>query len=507
MAESTDCDVLVCGLGPVGQLLANLLGALGVRTVAVDSAAGPSRSPRAAAIDDEVLRILQGVGLDATVLAGAQVQRRVSFVTAAGAPLEVLRAADGRLGHPPLVSIHQPTMERSLLDGLDRFAGVEVRWDQRLVALDRAEDRVTAWIRPAGAPAPSPLAARWVVGCDGSRSFVRGHLGVAFGGSSFAQRWLVVDVRCDRPVRRAPHPQFVGDPARPVVTLPMGPGRHRWEWLLRPEEDDARITDPDRVEALLRPWRSGERLEVERAVVYTFQDRRAARWRVGRVLLAGDAAHVMPPFAGQGFASGARDAANLAWKLAATIHGAPPALLDSYEAERAPHVAAMSALAVRWGGVVQTRSPWVAQVRDRLLTGAARTSLADRVKPLPTYRAGAFVERPARLPWRRTVGALFPQPSVSTPASVAPVLLDDALGPGWAALTRGSAAAAPLRTAGLRVLELGSGLDDRTGTLAGWLDRAGGDFVVLRPDRHVFACGPAARAGDAAAALRHLLGT
>jgi 3-(3-hydroxy-phenyl)propionate hydroxylase len=504
--RQADCDILVCGLGPVGQVLANLLGVHGVSTIAVDAAAEPYDLPRGAVIDDEVLRILQAAGLETPVLADAQPQPRISFVTADGERLDVLTTETSALGHPPLVSIHQPTMERTLLAALAGRPSVVVRRGERLEAIARRADHVTAWVRPDGGGRRAPITARWLIGCDGARSTVRSHIGIPFGGSTFAQAWLVADALCDRAVAKVPHPHFVGDPARPAVSLPMSPGRHRWEWLLHPGEHHAAFTDRARVGELIQPWLSGEEVRIERAVVYTFHARRAARWRAGRVLLAGDAAHVMPPFAGQGLSSGARDAANLAWKLAAVVDGAPPRLLDSYELERRAHVASMARLAVRWGGVVQTTDPRTARWRDRVLRATTRAPrLSELVKPLPTYSRGAFARQPARSPWRRGVGSLFPQPLVHTAGGAA--RLDDVLGPGWTAIARRRDAARALRRTCARTFELGRDLEDSEDGVARWLDRHRGDWVLLRPDRFVFACGRAPDLADATVRLRTLLGS
>lgn len=490
-----DCDVLVCGLGPVGQLLANGLGALGVQTIAIDASAAPYGLPRAATIDDEVLRILQAVGLDRAVLADAQVQRRASYVTAGGRPVEVLRADDSPLGHPPLVSIHQPSLERTLVAALADRRSVELRWGRRLDRLEPRPDGVLARLDGGGA-----IRARWAVACDGAASPVRESLGIAFRGSTSPERWLVVDATVDRPLARVPHPYFVGDASRPAVTLPMSPGRHRWEWMLRAGEDPTPLLDPASIDRRIAPWLDGERVRVERSVVYAFHTRTAERWRDGRVLLAGDAAHAMPPFAGQGFSSGARDVANLAWKLAAVLGSAPEALLDSYEAERRPHVAAMQQLAGRWGGVVQTTRPRAARARDAALVAldasGAGEWLRRHAKPLPTYRAGAFARRPHRLPFRRDVGSLFPQPD----------RLDDRLPAGWAAIVRDGAAGAALTAVGVPVLPLGAGLADPSGAVARWLDRHRAEWVVLRPDRFVFGCGGPAELPPALAALEALRG-
>ncbi len=496
-----DCDVLVVGLGPVGQLLTNLLGRLGVRALGLDAAPEPVPLPRAAVIDDEVLRILQGIGLDAAVLAGSGVHDRASYVTAGGRRVAVLDASRGPLGHPPLVSIHQPSMERSLVAGLAALGSVEARWGVTVERLVERDDGVEALLDDG-----SSVRARWVVACDGGRSPVRTALGIGFGGSTFAQRWLVVDARVDRPLARVPHPLFVGDPARPIVTLPMGPGRHRWEWMLRPGEDGAPLLA--RAGELMAPWLEGERVEVERSLVYTFHSRTAERWRSGHVLLAGDAAHVMPPFAGQGFSSGARDVANLAWKLDAVLRGAPDALLDTYEAERRPHVRAMQQLAVRWGAVVQTTRPRAARARDAVMTTLDGSPVQDwllaNAKPPATAPRGAFAERPRRLPPRRTVGALFPQPRVGAPGGA--VLLDDALPAGWVALTLRAPVAGTFRAKGVPVMVVGADLEDVEGVLGAWLRRARADWVLLRPDRYVFACGRAGQEPAALTSLAALLG-
>jgi 3-(3-hydroxy-phenyl)propionate hydroxylase len=273
----TDCDVLICGLGPVGQLLALLLGDLGVHTVAIDQAEEPYPLPRAAVIDDEVLRIFQAAGIDQEIVAEAQVQRAVSFLTARRRGIEAFRPVHGELGHPPLVSIHQPSMERTMLAALEDRAAVELRWGQRLEVIDRTAERVTAWVRPVGGGRSEELRARYLVGCDGGRSAVRSRLQVPFGGSTFVQRWLVVDALVDRPIARAPHPHFVGDTTRPIVTLPMSPGRHRWEWMLHPGEDQVPFLELARIRELLAPWITDEQVEIERAVVYTFHARTAAR--------------------------------------------------------------------------------------------------------------------------------------------------------------------------------------------------------------------------------------
>jgi FAD binding domain len=278
-----------------------------------------------------------------------------------------------------------------------------------------------------------------------------------------------------------------------MVTLPMSPGRHRWEWMLHPGEDPAPHLEPVAVERAVAEWLEGERAEIERAVVYTFHTRMAVRWRRGRALLAGDAAHLMPPFAGQGFSSGARDAGNLAWKLADILDGAPMSLIDPYERERRPHVAAMQRTARLIGGLVQSTSPRRVRGRDAWLHAIDGTPLqrllAENIKPLPTYGEGAFAARPARMAMRRSVGTLFPQTD----------RLDDRLGSAWSAVAIDETARVLLQAAGLPVFDPGAAGE--------WLQARGLTWAILRPDRYVFACGRPEDVGAGLQALQRIAPT
>ncbi len=496
MPAGPDCDVLVAGLGPVGQLLCNLLGAAGVSVIAVDPARGPSEAPRAATTDDEVLRILQGIGLDGALAPHLAPQPGVAFAAADGRSLALLETpAAGPNGHPALAGWHQPGAERVLSAGLARFASVEARWGAGVEALAGDAGGVTATVGGEG------IRARWLVGCDGARSPVRRMAGIGFRGSTFAQPWLVVDAELDGPVPGADRVCFVGDPRRPAVTLPLAPGRHRWEFMSSPAEDHAALAAPESVARLLAPWLGdGSDARIARRAVYTFHARAADRWRAGRVLLAGDAAHVMPPFAGQGLAAGARDVHNLAWKLAAVLRGAPEALLDTYEAERRPEVRAATRVAVAGGAVLQTRRPRLARARDAVLFALdptpAGAALRHGARPQAVLRRGCVMR-----PRRRGAGALFPQPEVTAGGRRA--RLDDVLGPGWALVGDvGAADAAAWAALGARA----AAFEDSDGAVGGWLARHRATWAALRPDRYVFACGRAGAAGPAAAAAARWLG-
>ncbi|HEV3001852.1 MAG TPA: FAD-dependent monooxygenase [Solirubrobacteraceae bacterium] len=477
------CDVLVVGLGPVGLLLTALLRAQGRDVVAVERDPAVAGEPRAAVLDDEALRALQAAGAAGAVVAAGVVLERAELELRDGRSVTLMHApARTANGHPALVGIHQPALARRLEQaaGASAFRGLE------LTGLRDGGDVVSATLLHVSG-ARHAVRARWVVGCDGAHSAVRRLAGIGFGGTTFSQRWLVVDAAVARTgPRRA---TFTGDPAAPAVTLPLTPGIRRWEVMVEAGAEP----DPDALVHARAPHGAAEATAI-RSAAYTFHARVADRWRAGRVLLAGDAAHVMPPFAGQGLGSGLRDAVNLAWKLGAVLDGRCPAeLLDTYEAERRPHVMRLTALARLVGAIVQTRRPRVASARDRVLLALDRTAIGARLqaggaKPAATLRGGALAGRTPG------AGALLPQPAVRT-GKGALVALDDALGPGWALLAREPQA--PFGAA--RVVVLGRDVEDRTGVLDRWLARHGAAVALVRPDRHVAATAPRAR--DAAAAL------
>jgi 3-(3-hydroxy-phenyl)propionate hydroxylase len=339
------------GLGPVGGVLACLLLGAGVDVVVIEPTETVFPVPRAVALDDEVLRILAGVPeLPALELVG---RPRAELVSADGRLIAAMDFDGSRNGHPGLAFFHQPSLESALRGILhDRTLHDEV------VTLRQSRDEVEL-----GLGSGQTLTARYVVGCDGASSTVRRLLSVDFPGRTLARPWLVVDA-VGAPI--ADTFRYVLDPARPAVSMPV-PGGHRWEWMC--------VGSP-----YSPPIPAG--LTVTRSVEYTFAARTATRWRDGRVLLAGDAAHVMPPFAGQGLGAGLRDAAALWWRLRDGRD------LDAYEAERRPHVRAMTRTALLAGAVVQTTSPVGAPLVRGVFRGLGGT---------PWFRHGGMRPRDRRL--------------------------------------------------------------------------------------------------------------
>ena len=512
MDTQTRADVIVVGAGPFRLTLANLLGSHGVDTLLVERRAGVSPGPRAVLLDDESLRCLQSVGLHAAVQKRLLSGYGARYYAKPGRCFAEIAPRAERYGFPARNRFHQPDLEAILRDGLARYPQVSTRFRSELVEVVRhAPDRVTACLIEGERRVE--VSARYLVACDGASSRVRERLGVPLVGQTFRQHWLVVDLVDDR-WSVVDHTMFICDPRRPTVAVPGPDRRRRFEFMLRPDESPDQVLQPDFVRRLLLEAGYPLPHKIERKTVYAFHARRAERWRDGPVFLAGDAAHLMPPFAGQGMNSGIRDAFNLAWKLACAVRSPPgrfEALLDSYATERIPHVEKVTALSVRLGRIVMTPSPAAALMRNAVFGLGrrlpwTRNAIHRRIfKPPPRFEQGLF--------WRlgthddRLAGEMFPQPRIIDADGSEPAL-DDVLGPGFALVGIGSmpdvsglaAALAPLeRAAGLRRVVLGLGrmpeppyrgarpVTVKDGPFARELEAYAGAAVLVRPDRYVAA--------------------
>ncbi|OUR80776.1 3-(3-hydroxyphenyl)propionate hydroxylase [Alphaproteobacteria bacterium 46_93_T64] len=353
-----DYDVIIVGLGPVGATLANLLGKCGVRTLVLEKEARAYHLPRAVHFDDEVMRIFQSIGVADAIAEVVRVNVGMRFINKDGAllmdwprPQEI-----GPNGWYASYRFHQPDIEEILRHAISRHATVEVK--TRTTVLDHSEDTEAVTIKFTendGCEVQSVTAA-YVVGCDGANSIIRQFLGSDMEDLGFQERWLVADVILKRP--RPDLGDFTVqycDPERPS-TYARSPGdRRRWEIAVLDHEDAEDICRPATVWQLLSRWISPEDADLERSAVYTFYSKIASRWRKGRLLIAGDAAHLTPPFMGQGMCAGIRDASNLAWKLSLAVKGgSDPSLLDSYQSERSPHTQAYIQTAIHLGGLINS---------------------------------------------------------------------------------------------------------------------------------------------------------
>jgi 3-(3-hydroxy-phenyl)propionate hydroxylase len=473
--EPMKTDVVIIGFGPVGAMLANLLGLQGISTLVLEREAAILNLPRAVHFDDEVMRQLQTVGLAQAMKPFVHVSPGMRFVDDAGRllldwprPHEV-----GQQGWHASYRFHQPEFERVLRDGLARWPSVTVGFRSEAFALEQDRHAVMVRYEELATGSLVQCRARYVVGCDGARSLVRRLMDAPMEDLGFHERWLVVDA-----LLRRPRPDL-GDwsvqycsKQRPTTYVRGTGDRRRWEIAVLPGEDEATITQSAQVLELLKPWVSPEEIDIERAAVYTFHSALASRWRSGHLLIAGDAAHLTPPFLGQGLCAGMRDAGNLAWKLARVLRGQNnDSLLDTYQSERAPHVREYIELAVRLGGLINTKA-MEAAVPGSVLNGgeAARmTSIKPRLGP----GLAAGCNGPAN--------DIAPQPQLTDG-----VRLDDRVGYRFAALLESDFAAnLPAETVEhLTSREVIIVADDAPEQKA-WLQRIDAPAVVVRPDRYV----------------------
>jgi 3-(3-hydroxy-phenyl)propionate hydroxylase len=431
-------DIAVVGAGPIGLTVAALLADQGVSVLVVEAADTTSDEPRAISLVDESLRTLQSLGLVDEVAPDLVWNTGASYLGAKGQPLVVVRPALARFGYPQKSFFDQPGLTRALLKGIGARDLVTVVFGTRVESLSQNPHGVTVTVRDADGEV-STIKAHYLVGCDGGRSTVRAASGITMTGSSQEEPWIVLDLQND------PHDErmaiFHCDPDRPGVIVPGTQGRCRYEFMLLPGEDRQAVLEHDFIARLVAPYRGAlDPADVRRKVVYVSHQLVAERWREGRVLLAGDAAHLMPPFAGQGLNTGMRDARNLAWKLAAVVKGtAAEALLDTYDLERRPHATAMVQLSHRMGKLIMTADRRRAWLRDTAF------SLARFAPSVKQYFATMKFVKKVRLTEGCVAdigdsaglrGDFLPQPSVID-AHGRVSRLDDNLGRGWAVIATG----------------------------------------------------------------------
>ncbi|WP_322980306.1 bifunctional 3-(3-hydroxy-phenyl)propionate/3-hydroxycinnamic acid hydroxylase [Pseudomonas sp. C11] len=503
-------DVLIVGAGPTGLTLANLLGQAGIATIILDRKASTVAEPRAVSIDDESLRTMQAIGLEHEVLRDVVPGYGVHYFDRPdGHCFGKVEPTSATYGFPKRNAFRQPLFEATLRQGMDRFASLTQCFNHELLSFTQDGQRVQAQVRNAQGE-DITISASYMVACDGGRSPVRKQLGVAMVGSSFQSRWLVVDTdQDDDPFWQT---RVYCDARRPIVEVPGPHKTRRFELMLHPQESDEQMLSDAKLRELLRPFRGDKATSVVRKTVYTFHARVAERWQVDRVFLAGDAAHLTPPYAGQGMNSGIRDAHNLGWKLIQVLRGGMhPAMLDSYEQERRDHAWALIQLALNLGVVMAPASP----LRARVIAGLFRVIghipplrdyfLQMRFKPKPRFTKGLVVSSAIKAPYR--TGEMFPQP-VLQDSSGRDCKLDDIIGAGFALIQCGHSASNALeslqhplwKTLGARhiVIEPGDSpvspaqeggpciLRDAQHALpaAFFESRA---IIVLRPDRYIAA--------------------
>lgn len=493
-------DVLVVGFGPAGAVAAGMLGARGHSTLVVDRLTDIYDKPRAIAIDHEILRHFDNMGV------ADRVMPYVAPFTASqhfGAKGQLIRRIDMvpepyPLGYTPSMVFTQPPVEAVLRTHAESFDCVTVSLGIEMIDLDCREDEVIATLKDTSGETRT-VAARYLIGCDGASSRVRELAGITLEDLVFDEPWLVIDVLVhDAGLAKLPQTsaQFC-DPARPASFI-MGPKNHRrWEIMLLPGEDPRQMALPDNVWRLLSRWIDPQDGELWRAAAYRFHALVADDWVKGRVVIAGDAAHQQPPFIGQGMCQGLRDVSNLIWRLDRILKGqSHDSLLSSYTQERKRHVQTLTGRIKAIGQAICERDPDAAEARDAriLAEGGGQPLVITRQDIVPPIEVGLIAAEgtPAR-------GLLFPQPAILENGESR--LLDHFTGPTWRLVLDGrrvtQAEGQALVTAfkGMTILSVApagadtvddAALREKHGVLASWFERHGAIAALVRPDHYVF---------------------
>ncbi|QII03672.1 bifunctional 3-(3-hydroxy-phenyl)propionate/3-hydroxycinnamic acid hydroxylase (plasmid) [Rhodococcoides fascians A21d2] len=504
MHDST-YDVAIIGYGPTGVTAANLLGARGLRVLVVERDSDVYTRARAISTDEEILRIWQQTGLAERLNDEMLPGKPVKFVDADGeAFIEVTPEPRGT-GHPPQQFIYQPAVERTLREGVSRYPNVELALEHECLRVANDATGVDLMLADLTTDTFRRVRASFVIAADGGSSPTRGLLGVGFEGQTYEDRWVVIDTKVLEEWPGHDSLRFHCDPTQPTVDCPTPLGHHRWEYPVPTGSDEATLTTDAAIwQVLNKQGITDRQVQILRAVIYSHHVRFADRWRVGRVFLAGDAAHVMPPWIGQGMAAGVRDVSNLCWKLAGVLSGSlPDSVLDSYQRERMPHVREVTRRAVKTGNIITERRPAVAVARNHVLRAVseipavAKWLRESRWIPAAYYPDGFFGPRSKHTLRRSPVSAVgrqVPQPWVLNEYG-GRERLDDVLGGEWVMLSlHPTGTLGPWASAGIRRLRVRSaGSDpaegsivDTENSLVAWMRTHHATTLVLRPDAFVY---------------------
>lgn len=505
-------EVAILGAGPVGLTIANYLSKQGVQVTVVEQLDSLIDYPRAIGIDDESLRTIQSLGLVDQVLPHTTPNHAMRFLTPKGRCFADIQPLTREFGFSRRNAFIQPQVDNVLLQGLKQYKTTEVRFARHLTHFSQNADGVTLNVKNKDG-AEEVITAKYLIACDGGNSIVRRTLGVPFEGETAPNQWIVIDIEND-PLA-TPHIYLCCDPVRPYVSAALPHGIRRFEFMVMPGETQEELSKPENIAKLLsKVLPNTDGIEVIRQRVYTHNARIADKFRVDRILLAGDAAHIMPVWQGQGYNSGMRDAFNLAWKVALVVKGnAGPELLDTYQVERKDHAKAMIDLSVMAGHVLAPPKKWQGFVRDGIayalnyIKPIKQYLLEMRFKPMPKYNDGALVTNNSK---DSPVGKMFIQPHVKLENGET-ILLDEVIGNDFAVIAWGVDPQWGLSEANMKqwqklgvkfiqvipAVQLGNenrkkfegvitigdiGTDIRT-----WFGKTSDSIVILRPDRFVAA--------------------
>ncbi|MDR3454180.1 MAG: bifunctional 3-(3-hydroxy-phenyl)propionate/3-hydroxycinnamic acid hydroxylase [Rhodoferax sp.] len=500
-----DAEVILVGYGPTAVAAANFLGAYGIKTIAFERYKDIYARARAVTVNDWTMRCFQSVGLDADLLKDMDPTNTLLWKTYSGKELMRINLNKSTLGQPASSMIYQPVMEQTLRTGVEHHACVDVQFGKQVTHVSQDAHCASVEVADVETGVTTTVRARYVLACDGGSSGVRTQLDIPLIGSTINTLWVVIDARVKKWWPERHILKFWSDKQRPVVDIPLSLGNHRWEFPLSDKESEKDFETKEQLWKMLSTMGiTPEHVEIHQHAFYRHHVRRAARWREGRVFLLGDAAHMMPPWAGQGMQSGIRDSFNLCWKLREVIKGRlPESVLDTYESERAPNVAMITDVSEELGRVIKMTMTGPEKIKAMVGGLLSKLKLPIPPSPLdkpPTIGKGWIT---GALSGKSAVGQMIAQPRVSTPAGHR-CRLDDLLGHDFVMLGDEVDPASLLSvqerkawdSLGTRYIAVRSAVGsargdtdimDMEGTLLNWLRQRQTKAVVVRPDRFVAA--------------------
>ena len=486
-------EVAIVGFGPTGAVAAGLLGKKGIRTFVCDKLHDVYDKPRAIALDHEIARVFQHLGVSEKIQPFLEPFTDSVFYGVDGQMIKRMStvSAPYPLAHLPSVVFTQPPVEKVLREHAASHTCVDIQLGQTLVNLEQSADLSTLTLQ-ADDGTTSTVKAQYVIGCDGASSAVRGFAEIELQDLDFDEPWLVVDVLVNEAgLQKLPTTSVqYCNPQRPCTYL-ICPGNHRrWEISINAGEDPRTVSTPEGTWKLLAPWITPQDGELWRQASYRFHALVADKWRNKRVFLAGDSAHQQPPFLGQGMCQGVRDAVNLCWRLEAVLRDdASDTLLDSYGVERKAHVTELTTRIKEIGKLITERDTDKARARDAKLLndcgGEVKPMPRQDVQPALTVGLLSPVEHPAR-------GTIFPQPLLQNKDGH-PVRMDEVYPAGWKVIFSKDAGANCERACAhhhlphLQVAQLGVGpLIELENVLNNWFIKHAVVAAIVRPDHYIY---------------------
>lgn len=469
-------DVIVVGSGPVGMVAAGLMARRGLRVCVLERHSSLYGLPRAANFDGETMRTFDRLDIADDLLPLLQFEPNYLWQNARGELLLEIRFSEhGVAGWADFYQMYQPDVEQALFTAASGF-GTDFRFDCTVLGYTQHVDHVDV------ETSTGAITAAYVIACDGGSGMTREAIGSTITDFDFSVPWLVCDFEYSGEDRVVPRALQLSDPAQPVSIIALGRRHQRFSYMLDPDADLAREKAPEAVWRRVSDYLQPDEADLIRTADYVFRSQLADSWRDRRIFVAGDAAHQMPPFLGQGMVSGIRDAQNLAFKLDLVLSGrANDSILNSYQSERLPHVKAILQRAVELGRIQTTRDPLAAAARDARLLAQRRLSAEPQRPLLPPLGDGLFTEREDL-----TKGNLLPQGRLSDGTTTK--LLDHWTdgGADFVLLT-GDDSASPAPGTVVRTVRLGAhGLEDVDHTYSSWFAENAASAVLVRPDGYIF---------------------